>query len=149
MQKKIVFQIPTYTTKNSTFPRPYKKQYAHWVPLLKYYLEKANRVEIHCWNDEKEIISEIKSFQLETVVGETITIFRGNKTESLSNYLLSNHLNENDKLKWFTVNLFDEQHLVFHSGHWGTEFYVPKAIDYDYSFMKNVTPIETNFHVFS
>lgn len=149
MQKKVVFHIPTYSTKNSAFPRPYNDQYVHWVPLLKYYLKKANGIEFHCWNEEKETISEIQSFQLETMIGNNITIFKGDKTESLSSYLLTNYLNCNGELKWFTVNLFNNQQLILHSSHWGTEFYVPKAVEPDYSFMRNVTPIETTFHVFS
>ena len=149
MKNKLTFNIPTYTDDNSTFPKPVKKNYDYWIPLLEYFLTKSDRIEIHCWNEEIETIEEIKYLHkndFEIVKEENITIFRGKKISILSGYLLNNNINKIGEFKWFTVNLEKGMVSVLHSGHWGTEFFVPNALEKDVEYIKSVTPTETIFH---
>ena len=55
-------------------------------------------------------------------------------------------MNESGKFKWFTVNLATGSGPVFHSGHWGTEFFVPNATEEEIVLIKSVTPAETSFY---
>jgi hypothetical protein len=145
----LFFNLPVYTKEESTFPIPENEDYSYWNPLMKYFLDKADSVEFQCWNEEVETINELKSLfiqALEIVLEENLTIFKGPVTPALSNYLLLNFLNERNELKWFTVNLGDGEKEVFHSGHWGTEFFASAVIEEDIAYIKGVTPVETGFH---
>ncbi|MCM3530143.1 hypothetical protein [Cytobacillus oceanisediminis] len=148
MGKNLVFHIPTYTKVNSTFPKPSNDNYDYWVPLINYYLPKSDTIEIHCWNEEIEIIREIKCLNINMLEmqDEKITIFKEKKICTLSDYLFNKKLDQNDNFKWFTVNLICDGVTVFHSGHWGTEFFVPNAEERDILLIKNVIPPETNLH---
>ena len=151
MQSNLVFNISTYSDDNSTFPKPEAGNYDYWVPLLEYFLAKTDIIEIHCWNEEIETIEEITSLcieNIEIIKEDNLTIFKGIKTSRLSEYILHSKLNKNSELKWFTVNLEVNQMSVFHSGHWGTEFYVPNVSNNDIAFIKSVTPPETDYHQF-
>lgn len=151
MQNNLAFNIPTYTEDHSAFPKPAIESYDYWIPLLEYFLTKSDAIEIHCWNEEIETIDEIKSLhkiEFEMIKEENITIFKGKITSALSDYLINNNRNKIGEFKWFTVNLNKGMESVFHSGHWGTEFFVPNAMEKDVTFIKIVTPIDTGFHQF-
>ncbi|WP_407268553.1 hypothetical protein [Radiobacillus sp. PE A8.2] len=105
----------------------------------------ANTIEIHCWNEETEVIEEIKSlFQhsLESTLEENMTIFKGSSNPRIDDYLLDRH----EKIKWFSLFLYKDSSSIFHAGHWGKEFYSPKASDDDIAFIKSVMPAETIYH---
>lgn len=145
---QLFFNIPNYTEEHSSFPIPISGDYSYWFSLLSFFLAKANKIEIHCWNEESETIDELKCIQKESFeidFEEHMTIFKGRKTEVLGSYLLNHHLNKSGNLKWFTVNLNQDFKHVFHSGHWGTEFFVPAASEKEIAFIKDVTPNETGF----
>ncbi|WP_043933863.1 hypothetical protein [Bacillus sp. EB01] len=149
MQKNLAFHIPIYTLDNSAFPKPLNENYDYWVPLISCFLEKTDTVEIHCWNEEVETIKEIKALPLskfKTFKEENITIFKGKKNLILLNYLLKNYTNNLGDFKWFTVNLDLGIVPIFHSGHWGTEFFVPNTTEKEIAIIKSVTPPETSFH---
>lgn len=151
MKNNLVIHIPTYTEDHSAFPKPVNDNYEYWVSLLKFYLEKSDMAEIHCWNEETETIDEIKSFhteEIEMIKQENLIIFKWKITSFLTDYLLFRHLNKNGELKWFTVNLNKGLKNVFHSGHWGTEFLVPHVTKRDVSLIQSVTPEETDFYQF-
>lgn len=149
MQYNLAFNIPTYTDDESTFPKPLNGNYDYWTVLFEHFLTCSNTIEIHCWNEEIETISEIKSLcknEQEIVKGENPTIFRCQKQPPLSDYLLNNYLNKIGEFKWFTVNLDKVMVSVFHSGHWGTEFFVPNALKSDVALIKSLIPDGTSFH---
>ncbi len=105
VQNNLAFNIPIYTQDNSTFPKPVNEKYDYWSPLI---LEKSDTIEIHCWNDEIDIIEDINTLSLNTFEmfqEDNITIFKGKKTFALSNYLLNDYTNNMGEFKWFTVNL--------------------------------------------
>ena len=150
MQFNLAFNIPTYTDEKSTFPKPSLiGNYDYWTALFEHFLTSSDTIEIHCWNEETETIEEIKALykdELETVKGENLTIFRWRKNSFLSDYLLNNYINKIGDFKWFTVNLDKDLVSVFHSGHWGTEFFVPNALKSDVALIKSVIPDEISFH---
>lgn len=149
VKRNLSFFIPIYTEDSSIIAKPVKGNYDYWIPLLEYFLKKSNFIEIHCWNEEMEIIEQIKSLhknELEVNQKENITIFKGRKSSILSDYLLNNYQNKIGEFKWFTVNLENGTEHVFHSGHWGTEFFVPNVMEEEIAFIKGITPIETSFY---
>lgn len=98
-------------------------------------------VEVHCWNDEKETIEEIKSLPNFYECKEVnLTIFQGNITSILSDYLTNEIADIDGRFKWFTVNLYKDKSPVFHSGHWGTEFFIQNVLEKDDEFIRRVTP---------
>ncbi|MDQ1144053.1 hypothetical protein QE429_000880 [Bacillus sp. SORGH_AS 510] len=147
MQDNLAFHIPTYTDDDSTFPKPVNRSYDYWVHLIKYFLLKSDTIEVHCWNEEIDTIDEIKKLNsFEMFQEENITVFKGMKTSIISAYLSNDNINNIGEFKWFTVNLDKGTVPVFHSGHWGTEFFVPNAMEKDVELIKNVIPAETSFH---
>ncbi|RLQ95148.1 hypothetical protein [Falsibacillus albus] len=142
MEKNIAFNIPTYKDSDG---------YKYWVPLLEYFLAKANKIEIHCWNDEVETIKELTALHngvLQVVIQDNLTIFTGNKTRGLTDYLLNNYTDKNEKIKWFTINVNQDEDSVIHSGHWGSEFFVPNVLEEEIELIKSLTPPDTIFHHF-
>lgn len=140
---QIICSIPTYTTEDSAIRLPMCGNYDYWTALIQYLLPKADTIEIHCWNDERETIKDVDVLFKEKKYEENLTIFRGENDAALTDYLLKAHLNRSGEFKWFTVNLDMNTSSVFHSGHWGTELFVPNATEKDIAFIKNVIPAET------
>lgn len=149
MHSNLVFNILTYTDDESTYPKPLFGNYEYWNPLLEHFLKGTDTIEIHCWNDEIETISEIKTLfqnKLEIVKEENLTIIKGHKYPALSDYLMDNYLSKRGEFKWFTVNLNKDMVSIFHSGHWGTEFFVPNVLKSDVALIESVIPEETSLH---
>lgn len=149
MKYNLHFTIPTFTEDLDTFPIPENENYDYWVPLLSYFIEQSNRIEIHCWNDEKDVIKETNLLFNESskMVNERdITIIRGNKTDLISNHLLYENLKTNSKLKWFSIFLSRNNKTLFHSEHWGTEFFAPNLSEETIAYIKSITPVGTDFH---
>ena len=143
--------IETYTEINSTFPKPKADNYNYWVPLIKFFIDKSDQIEIHCWNEEIETIEEIKSIpkeKLNIVIEGEVTIFKGNITSAIRDYLLYDNINKNKKLKWFTVIFRKQLDTIFSSEHWGTEFIATAVSETEIEYIKNITPSKTIFHLY-
>lgn len=143
----IAIHIPTYTRDHDTFPIPLQHDYGYWVSLVENFLAKSNAIEIHCWHEENEIIEEIASlfpqaFQMSKE--ENLTIFKGNTTSLLAEYLLHYFKSANGNFKWFTVNLINDNETRFHSGHWGTEFFIPNVLEEEVRWIKGIVPDDTS-----
>ncbi|TWT08060.1 hypothetical protein FQV26_09690 [Planococcus sp. CPCC 101016] len=152
MKYKLHFTIPIFTEDLDTFPIPENENYDYWVPLLSYFIEQSNIIEIHCWNDEKDVIKETTllfkdSFKI--VNGRDITVIKASNTDYLSNYLLYENIKTNGKLKWFSIFLSKNETPLLHSEHWGTEFFAPNLREEDIVYIKSVTPADTDFHQWS
>lgn len=147
----VTINIPVYTDANSTFPKPVGENYDYWFPLLKFFLTKSDTIEIHCWNEEIDTINEIQSLynsKMEMVREENLTIFKLIKSIITIDYLLNNNVNINGELKWFTINLEKFMKPMFHSGHWGTEFFIPNVTKEDIVFIKSIIPRQAILHEF-
>ena len=121
----------------------------YWVPLMNYFLSQSGTLEFHCWNEEEVVIEETKSMledSFEIIMENNLTIFKGNKALDIVNHLLSNNVNVEGKIKWFSIFLSKNSTTIFHSEHWGTEFFAPNVNEKDIAFIKSVMPIETNFN---
>lgn len=120
-----------------------------WIPLMEYFLKRADTIEIHCWNEEKEVIAEIETFLLgsfERKLDKNITIYKGPNIPDVSNYILRKALNNEGKIKWFSIFLSKEFENVFHSEHWGKEYFAPAVNEKDIEFIKEVMPQDTNYY---
>lgn len=134
MQKNIIMHFPLNTEQNSSL-----EPNSFWRQIMKYFLQKADSIEIHCWNEETTTIEEIKSqFYLDTdiIQEDKLTIFHGKNTAAFTQYIS----NKAGALKWFTVNLMNGKTMVLHSSHWGTEIFVPNVTEQEISFIKSVSP---------
>ncbi|MER2261495.1 MAG: hypothetical protein ABS934_05720 [Psychrobacillus sp.] len=121
----------------------------YWVPLMNYFLSQSDTLEIHCWNEEEVVIEETKSMledSFEIIMENNLTVFKGNKVLDIVNHLLSNNVNVEGKIKWFSIFLSKNSTTIFHSEHWGTEFFAPNVNEKDIAFIKSVMPKETNFN---
>ena len=119
-----------------------------WVPLVNYFLSKSDTIEIHCWNEEEVVIEETKSMlkgSFEIILENNLTIFKGNKALDVVNHLLTYNVDIEGKIKWFSVFLSKSDTTIFHSEHWGREFFAPNVNEKDIAFIKSVMPNETNF----
>ena len=142
MKHQLHFTIPP-------FPDPMPENQEYWVQLMRYFLEKSDTIDIHCWNEEKEVIKETKAlFQDDPELPEDmeLTIFRGILTDGISHHLLYNYIVETENIKWFSIFLSKGDTTMFHSEHWGTEFFAPNLSDEEISYITLVMPKDTNFN---
>ncbi|PAE19290.1 hypothetical protein [Robertmurraya siralis] len=123
--------------------------YSFWKPLMNYILAMSDSIEIRCWNDEKEVINELKErFLTELVykVERNETVFSGALTPKIAEYLTSNFLGKENQLKWFSLFFHRKGRFLFSSEHNGTEF-----VGYDFNTeqietIKKRMPNNINFH---
>jgi len=152
MKYKLHFTIPTFTEDLDTFPTPESENYDFWVPLINYFIKQSNIIEIHCWNEEKDVIEETTllfedSFKI--VNGRDITVIKGRKIDYMSNYLIYENLKTNGRLKWFSIFLSNNNTPIFHSEHWGTEFFAPNLREENIVYIKSIMPTGTDFHQYN
>lgn len=123
--------------------------YSFWKPLMNYILAMSDSLEIRCWNDEKEVINELKErFLTELVykVDRNETVYSGALTPKITEYLTSNFLGDENQLKWFSLFFRRKGCFFFSSEHNGTEF-----VGYDLNpdqieAIKRLIPNNINFH---
>lgn len=145
---EVQFTVPwSYSEEvDTTFPLP--DDYEYWEPLVSRFLEGTDTVEIHCWNEEQEAIQEVQSvLNCSVHVSDHITVFKITNTKSAKDILLSKY-EKNHRFKWFTVNLIRQGELIFHSGHWATEFAVTVKNAEEASKIKTITPKNTDFFIY-
>lgn len=88
------------------FSLPVYEKADYWVPLMKYFLVQSNTIEIHCWNEEKGIVKETQTMfkgSFEISKEYNLTLFKGNLTPDVVDYLLINNVNVEGKIKWFSI----------------------------------------------
>lgn len=144
MKYQLHFTIPAFPN-----PNPMPEDYEYWVPLMKYFIEKSDTIEIHCWNEEKEVIKETKALvqdDPELPEDMKLTIFRGILTYDISHHLLYDHIAETENIKWFSIFLSKGDTTMFHSEHWGTEFFAPNLSEEEIAYITSVMPKDTNFN---
>lgn len=125
-----------------TFPMP--EDYHYWPPLAAHYLKQSRLIEIHCWNDERQVIDELKELGVFIVdAEENMTKFKGDMSDEAADFLLNRFLDGEGKFKWFSV--FADH---FSSEHWATEFIIEAADEKETARISSVTPAETQIHQF-
>jgi len=148
MKENLQFELATYTLDESAFPIPSEDNYDFWEPLMKYYLEQSDTIEIHCWNEETETVEEAKRTfnQFEISYEYELTYFKGKISSDVIDYLLYNSVKKNGEFKWFSTFLEIQSKSIFHTGHWATEFFAPNISQEEIKFIKSVMPTSTNFN---
>ena len=147
----VVFHIPSYTTDKEFKPVPLNANYDYWVLIIKDFLLKSKIIEIQCWNDETDLIEELKSLfkePLQCANEDNLFIIKGKVTSTIEEYLNKKYLNEKGKFKWFTINFYNDNKIVFQSGHWGTEIFIPNIFEEEVSFYSKLTPIDTDLFIY-
>lgn len=147
MQFNLVVNIPSFSEEYSTIQKPVDEDYNYWIVLVKHFLDKADTIEIHCWNEEIETINEmnsIKSERFEIIKEDNIIIFKASTSKSLNEYLLKESVNDGGVLKWVTLNLEKLNVPLFHSGHWGTELFIPGITQEDIDLIQTIIPIDSD-----
>lgn len=147
VKNNLVINIHSYTDNDSSIQKPVNKNYKYWFALMEYFLNTADAIEIHCWNEEIETINEmnsIKSERFEIIKEENLTIFKAPTSKSLNEYLLKESVNDESVLKWFTFNLEKLNVPLFHSGHWGTELFIPGITQEDIDMIQIIIPIDSD-----
>lgn len=145
MKDNMYFSVSTFTTADSGYPMT--ENYNYWVPLIAYFLNKSDEIEIQCWNDEVPTIKELKvGTHFDILVEENLTAFRGKITDGVENLLLHNHIDQDGRLKWFTIFFKKNNFILFSSQHWATEFFVSEVNEDDVFFIKSIMPKETIYH---
>ncbi|MDD4437754.1 MAG: hypothetical protein PHS04_06955 [Tissierellia bacterium] len=117
------FQFDLY--KHTTGIKPVLQDYSWWIALVSKIASQVDKFEIRCWSDETEAIVTGQQFgeQLENIE-TTELVFQGQISEAFLGHIYVDGFDENGGLKWFTINLYQGEELLFHSGHYGTEPFV-------------------------
>jgi len=139
MNYKLHFEIPVVEE---------NRENDYWVPLMKYFLDQSDNIEIHCWSVERALIEEMKSKVKESYEISTeneMTIFRGNKTVDIVDYLFTN-LNRNSDIKWFSIFLRKNKTLIFSSEHNGKEYFAGMVNEKDIKFIESLMPERTSYN---
>lgn len=96
-------------------------EYDWWKELVQKAAEKATRFEIHCWKDEEEGIAFGEKFGTELESTDHERAFAGDLTAEALAEMTENCVSEEGCLKYFTLNLYDGEKLLFTSEHYGYE----------------------------
>lgn len=114
---------------------------------MKYFIEKSDMVEIHCWNEETKTIEETKAITNEFVISHKykLTYFKAKLTPTIIQHLLYNNLTQHGELKWFSVFLSYNNNSILNMGHWSTENTADNLTDQEIEFIKSVMPADTGY----
>lgn len=152
LKMQLQFELTEFAAGHETDRVPASGNYDYWLLLMEYFLAKSDLFEIHCFDEETETIEELTSglpglFDINVKQG--MTIFSGDLTLDIAEFLVSRHISRKKKLKWFSVFLSRGEQHVFSSEHWGTEFFVPDITEDDLLFIRHVAPVDAHFNQYT
>ena len=147
MKYQLYFSISEHGVGEDDYT-PIHEDYSFWVSVMRYFMEKSDSVEIHCWNGEEEVIEETKFFfKGEPERPDNMTVFQGALTEELAAHLLTAPVTRSGNIKWFSIFLSKGDQTLFHSEHHGSEFFAPNLSKKEIAYIKSVMPAAiTNYH---
>lgn len=117
----IFFLMERYSTDNCIQKLD---NYDYWKELVTEICKTATSFEIRRWSDDPLAIETGERFGKRIENNEIReVIYKGDITKEFILYILSNYLTKDEykMLKWFTINFYIGDIIVFSSGHWGTE----------------------------
>lgn len=129
-----------------------KQDYDYWLKLMAYYLERANSVEVHIWNEEVEVIRELEAkttLHKRDLLPLMMTSFTGTITPKLIHFILNEAFNSRGLIKWFSIFLKRDGQLLFESGHNGSELIAQNPDAKEITMMKSVLPINATYQHFT
>lgn len=113
------FQFSRYL---DTGVKPVLEDYTWWVELVYTIAQCADRFEIRCWPDEPEALATGRQYGQPIANHETLErIFQGPLTTAFVERICGDGWDRHGGLKWFAINFYKGEKLLFHSGHYGTE----------------------------
>ena len=102
-------------------------------------------------NEDVEIIEELSlktDLEKFTLHPLKMFCFRGDITQKLINYILKESLNQREEIKWFSLFLKHNGHLIIESSHWGSEINIENPDENEIEMIKNMMPKNARFHHF-
>jgi len=101
------------------------QDFSWWFDLVINIACKADTFEIRCWPGESEAIATGRRFGKQLKNFETNElVFKGPISEAFLKHICEDGFDDDGALKWFTLNFYKGEELIFHSGHYGTEPYI-------------------------
>ena len=126
--------------------------YKYWFFLIDYFIQSADFIEFHIWNEEVDIIEELSlKTDLERVSLHPMKMvcFRGDIPQKITNYTLNASLNQCGNIKWFSLFLKHNGNLLFESSHWGSEINIEDLDKDEIEIIKKRMPKNARFHHFN
>lgn len=120
MKRNVLFTLKTCNMSNNY--KPMLENYKFWENIYYYFKNYITCVEIKCWDDEPLAIKSIEKYckKMNSDSDDEI-IYKGIFTDEFGNELINNYLSKDNTFKWFIINFYNNNKLIFHSGHYGTE----------------------------
>lgn len=123
--------------------------YSFWEALLTFFVKKCNRFRIDCWIDEITAIERAKIYGENFDIGlDNMKAFTGEITEQFIAELIHNPFDDEDKIKWFSIFLYDGDRYVFSSEHYGSEFAASDLTAAEVEYLRSVMPKDLYLHEF-
>ncbi len=98
------------------------EDYTWWIGLVKKVLKNAETFEMRLWSDDVEAIESGLKYGTKINNKETEEIvFQGKVTNDFEIEVQEDFMSREGYIKWFTLNLYRGENLLFSSGHYGDE----------------------------
>lgn len=147
MKEHLHFEIGAFMEDEFNMYVPENADYGYWLLLMDHVLKTANRIEIHCWNEELEVMEELGGL-LRKQEEELYTTFSGELNPELKQLLIGAYLDSNGRFKWFSVFLSSDETQTFHAEHWATEFFIPDISKETELYIRKIMPADTSFDLY-
>lgn len=121
--------------------------FSFWSSLVTPYLERGKYIIFGIWNDEKELLEELKR-KLDIInveySKETNEIFiKVRIDENAKQLLIENNLNGTGLIKWFNILIHDDNDSIDISvGHYGCEIVLNKVKKEDVEYIKSIIDLK-------
>jgi hypothetical protein len=133
---QIGLQIDYHFTKNSKVIMEKLENYAWWASMIKLFCTKANHFEIRCWTGDTAAINVGERFG--KMINNSTTeelVFQGDFNNAFLEEITNNYLTTEDTLKWFTLNIYKDDTMLFMSSHYGSEVHLFNLSDVELQIM--------------
>ncbi|WP_040285050.1 hypothetical protein [Sporosarcina koreensis] len=151
MAQHLTFEVPS-CFEDDSIQLPCDGDYPYWLQLLDRYISRADRVEIHCWDGEEaalnDLFAQCSENDYEVIRELQMTRVCLGLSPSLVEYLQTSSIDEQNRMKWFALWLFQGDTCLFCSDHWGVESYIPNVEMPDVEAIQQILPADTNFHLY-
>jgi len=122
--------------------------YEYWKPLMEHFIDKCTGFRLDCWEDEEEAIGSAAKLGTETESYATKMLsFQNSISEEFIDEVLNFPLDKEGKIKWFGVNLKQDEEYLICCQHYGSEFVTGWLRDEDAEFIKSILPEDFTFNL--
>lgn len=110
-----------------------------WKELVSKAAQGADRFEVRCWEDEQEGITFGQQYGQKQESSTKEIVFAGELTGQALSALVGDCVGADGVLKYFTLNLYAGEKLLFSSSHYGSEIYWMKDSFAEIGFLMMLT----------